>query len=92
MGLHCTPACRGARQWAGSAACTGWSELKAAETVEGSSGVVHMAAVLSVLPLLMSQLEEKLKITPAQPRETHRKVTPGSVTFSVTVNPWIIPS
>lgn len=58
MGLHCTPACRGARQWAGRAACTGWSEFKAAEAVEGSSGVVHMAAV----PSALSQLEEKLLV------------------------------
>lgn len=52
MGLHCTPACGGAKQWAGSAACTEWSELKAAEAVEGSSGVVHMTAIPSVLSLL----------------------------------------
>lgn len=52
MGLHCTPACGGAKQWAGSAACTEWSELKAAEAVEGSFGVVHMAAIPPVLSLL----------------------------------------
>lgn len=52
MGLHCTPACRGARRWAGSVACTGWSELKAAEAVEGSSGAVHVAAIPSVLSFL----------------------------------------
>lgn len=33
-----------------------------------------------------------VKITPAQPRETHQKMTPGSVTFSIAVNPCIIPS
>lgn len=98
MGLNFTPACRGARQWVGSASCTRWSELKAAEAFEGSSGVVHVAAVPSVLSLSSFVPAEKrsywsdMKITPAQPRETHQKMTPGSVTFSVTVNPCIIPS
>lgn len=33
-----------------------------------------------------------VKITPAQPRENHQKMTPGSVTFTLRVNPCIIPS
>lgn len=52
MALHCTPAYGGAKRALGHSACTEWSELKAAEDVEGSSGVVHMAAIPSALSLL----------------------------------------
>lgn len=89
---------RSGRQRAGSTARAQWSELKAAGAVAGSVWCAarcwssFSAVLFKLCPGLKRGCWSELKITPAQARETHQKMTSGSVTFSVTVNSCILPS